>query len=94
MKGSAEYLLKYISHDAYYKIVKQKAYQLEDIINARRDVELNIRYLIRIGVKNVDYVVIERIDDLLLSHHDFIKKINQYLDKTSKEDFVNMLENS
>lgn len=94
MKGSAEYLLKYISHDAYYKIVKQKAYQLEDIINARRDVELNIRYLIRLGVKNVDYVVIERIDDLLLSHHDFIKKINQYLDKTSKEDFVNMLENS
>ena len=48
MKGNAEYLLKYISHDAYYKIVKQKAYQLEDIINDRRDVELNINCLIRI----------------------------------------------
>lgn len=94
MKGSAEYLLKYISHDAYYKILKQKAYQLEDIINDRRDVELNIRYLLRLGIKNVDYVVFERIDDLLLSHHDFMNKINHYLEKISKEEFINMLENS
>lgn len=94
MKNHVEYLLKYISNDAYQKLLKKKGYQIEEIAQNRRDVELNIRYLIRIGVKNVDYVVIERIDDLLLSYHDFIKKINQYLDKTSKEDFVNMLENS
>ncbi|MDY4996332.1 MAG: hypothetical protein SO108_01290 [Bacilli bacterium] len=94
MKNHVEYLLKYISNDAYQNLLKKKGYQIEEIAQNRRDVELNIRYLIRLGVKNVDYVVIERIDDLLLSHHDFIKKINQYLDKTSKEDFVNMLENS
>ena len=94
MKNHVEYLLKYISNDAYQNLLKKKGYQIEEIAQNRRDVELNIRYLIRLGVKNVDYVVIERIDDLLLSHDDFIKKINQYLDKTSKEDFVNMLENS
>ena len=94
MKGSAEYLLKYISHDAYQKILKQKVYQLEDMVNDRRDVELNIRYLLKLGVKNVDYVVIERIDDLLLSHHDFMNKINHYLERNSKEEFIDMLENS
>ena len=80
MKNHVEYLLKYISNDAYQNLLKKKGYQIEEIAQNRRDVELNIRYLIRLGVKNVDYVVIERIDDLLLSHHDFIKKINQYLE--------------
>ena len=80
MKNHVEYLLKYISNDAYQNLLKKKGYQIEEIAQNRRDVELNIRYLIRSGVKNVDYVVIERIDDLLLSHHDFIKKINQYLE--------------
>lgn len=94
MKNNHEYLLKYISNDAYQKLLKKKVYQLEDLIHNRRDVELNIRYLIKIGIKNVDYVVSERIDDLLLSHHDFIKKIDQYLEKNSYEELINMLENS
>lgn len=94
MKNHVEYLLKYISNDAYQKLLRKKGYQIEEIAQNRRDVELNIRYLIRLGVKNVDYVVIERIDDLLLPHHDFMNKINHYLEKISKEEFINMLENS
>ena len=60
MKNHVEYLLKYISNDAYQNLLKKKGYQIEEIAQNRRDVELNIRYLIRLGVKNVDYVVIER----------------------------------
>ena len=94
MKNHVEYLLKYISNDAYQNLLKKKGYQIEEIAQNRRDVELNIRYLLRLGIKNVDYVVIERIDDLLLPHHDFMNKINHYLEKISKEEFINMLENS
>lgn len=94
MESNVEYLLKYISNDAYQVFLDKKVYQLEAVVNDRRDVELNIRYLKRLGILNLDYVVIERIEDLLLPHHEFIKKMNQYLDKISKEEFISMLENS
>ena len=94
MESNVEYLLKYISNDAYQVFLEKKVYQLEAVVNDRRDVELNIRYLKRLGILNLDYVVIERIEDLLLPHHEFIKKMNQYLDKIPKEEFISMLENS
>lgn len=94
MESNTEYLLKYISNNAYQKLLTKKTYQLASLAHDRRDVELNIRYLIKLGMKNADYVVRERIEELLLPHHDFIKKMNQYLNKVSKEEFINMLENS
>ena len=94
MESNTEYLLKYISNNAYQKLLTKKTYQLAFLAHDRRDVELNIRYLIKLGMKNADYVVRERIEEVLLPHHDFIKKMNQSLNKVSKEEFINMLENS
>lgn len=95
MQEEAQYLLKYVSNDTYKKIkIKYKDYMLDDLVDNRVDVDLNIRYLIRLGVKNIDNVVLERLDDLLMSNNIFIKKMNGYIDKLSIEGLIDMLENS
>ena len=95
MLEEAQYLLKYVSNDTYKKIkIKYKDYMLDDLVDNRVDVDLNIRYLIKLGVKNIDNVVLERLDDLLMSNNIFIKKMNDYIDKLSIEGLIDMMENS
>ena len=95
MQEEAQYLLKYVSNDTYKKIkIKYKDYMLHDLVDNRVDVDLNIRYLIKLGVKNIDNVVLERLDDLLMSNNLFIKKMNGYIDKLSIEGLIDMMENS
>ena len=95
MQEEAQYLLKYVSNDTYKKIkIKYKDYMLDDLVDNRVDVDLNIRYLIKLGVKNIDNVVLERLDDLLMSNNIFIKKMNGYIDKLSIEGLIDMMENS
>ena len=95
MKEKPEYLLKYISNETYMKILKNNGdYVIENLIDNRIDVDLNIRYLLKLGIKNIDIVVQERLDDLLLSNNLFIKKMDDYEDNLTKDGLVNMLENS
>ena len=95
MKRETDYLLKYVRNDTYQKMLKKNHdYMIENIVDNRVDVDLNIRYLLRYGVKTIDLVGLERLDDLLLSHNDFIKKINDYEDKLTKSGVIDMLENS
>lgn len=95
MKDKPEYLLKYITNDTYKKILaKSHDYTINDLIDNRVDVDLNIRYLLKYGIKNIDIIVLNRLDDLLLGHNDFIKKITLYEEKLTKEGLINMLENS
>lgn len=95
MKERPEYLLKYISNEAYKKILmKNGEFIIENLVDNRVDVDLNIRYLMKLGIKNVDNVVLERLDDLLMSNNMFIKKMNDYEDKLSKDGLIDMLENS
>ena len=95
MQEEAQYLLKYVSNDTYKKIkIKYKDYMLDDLVDNRVDVDLNIRYLVKLGVKNIDNVVLERLDDLLMSNNLFIKKMNDYIDKLSIEGLIDMMENS
>lgn len=95
MKKRPEYLLKYISNEVYKKILmKNGEFIIENLVDNRVDVDLNIRYLIKLGIKNIDNVVLERLDDLLMSNNMFIKKMNDYEDKLSKDGLIDMLENS
>ena len=55
---------------------------------------MNIRYLLNLGIKNIDLVVLERLDDLLLENNQFIKKMNNYEKKLTIEGLINMLDNS
>lgn len=95
MKKATDYLLKYITNDTYKKILESNHdYTIEDLIDNRVDVDLNIRYLIHYGVTKIDFVVLERLDDLLLSHNDFIKKLKDYEEKLTKSGVIDMFENS
>lgn len=92
--NSIDYLLKYISNDDLKKILnKYDNYKIEELHNNRVSVDLNIRYLISYGVSNVGEIVIKMIDDLLLSHNDFIKKIEDFEKRMDKEQVIMMLEN-
>ena len=95
MKEKPEYLLKYITNDTYKKILnKNNDLIIENLIINRIDVDLNIRYLIKLGIKNIDNIVKERLDDLLLEHNTFITKMNNYEEKLTKSGLIDMLENS
>ena len=95
MKEKPEYLLKYVSNDTYKKVLKKNGdYIIENLVDNRVDVDLNIRYLLKLGVKNIDIVVIERLDDLLLSNNRFIKKMTDYENKLTIDGLISMLENS
>ena len=94
MNYRIDYLLKYISNDTYRDIVNNKSlYILEDLEDNRVDVDLNIRYLIKCGIKHIDRVVYNRLDDLLLNHNDFIDKMDKYEQSLGKDGFIDMLEN-
>ena len=90
-----EYLLKYINNLTYKKVLDNNVdYIIESLVVNRVDVDLNIRYLLKLGVKNIDVVVLERLDDLLLETNRFIKKMNNYEKKLTKDGLIDMLENS
>lgn len=94
MDINIDYLLKYISNDTYKRIINNSmSYLLEDLSDNRVDVDLNIRYLIKYGVKNIDYVVYNRLDDLLLNNSEFIKMVHNYENKLGRDGFIDMIEN-
>ena len=94
MKKNTEYLLKYISNETYDNILKNtNAYILDNLETNRRDVELNIKYLIKYGIKNIDNVVYDRLEDLTLSHNTFISIMEKYEQSLGKDGFISMIEN-
>ena len=95
LNKETEYLLKYVTNETYQKILKKNhEYTIENLSDNYVEVDLNIRYLIKLGVKNIDLVVMERLDDLLLSNNEFIEKMNEYERNLTKIGLINMLENS
>ena len=94
MEYKIEYLLRYISNDTYKKIITKKSdYILKLLEDNYVDVDLNIKYLIRYGIKNIDKVVYESLEDLAISHNEYIDKINEYEKKLSKEEIIMLIEN-
>lgn len=95
MKEMPEYLLKYIKNETYNKILKNNGdYIIDNLVDNRVDIDLNIRYLIRLGVKNIDIVVLERLDDLMLANNRFIEKMDEFEEKLTRNGLIDMLENS
>ena len=89
-----EYLLKYVSNDCYNKIISMKNdYLLDSLEHFRIDVDLNIRYLIKLGISNLDGVIYDRLEDLIKSHNDFIKQCDNYIKTMGKDSFISMVEN-
>lgn len=95
MNRDIDYLLKYVSNDIFKDIKLNKSdYILDELEDNRVDVDLNIRYLIKYGIKNMDRVIYDRVEDLVISHNDFIDMINKYEHSLGKDGLIDMLENS
>lgn len=80
--------------DTYKKIQKNKSnYILSLVEDNYIDTDLNIKYLIKYGVKNIDKIVYDSLEDLTISHNEYIKKIKDYEKKYSKEEVIMLLDN-
>ena len=89
-----DYLLRYVSMDTYHKILKDNNdYILGLLKDNYVDVNLNIKYLIKYGVTNIDKVIPNIINDLLLNNKDFEKKIEEYEKQLTKEEVIMLIEN-
>ena len=94
MNYKIDYLLRYVSNDIYKNIINKKSeYILRLVEDNYVDTDLNIKYLIRYGVKNIDRVVYESLEDLTMNHNEYINKIKEYEKNLSKEEVVMLLEN-
>ena len=77
IKYKIDYLLRYVSNDTYKKICdKKSSYILKLAEDNYIDIDLNIKYLIKYGIKNIDKVVYESLEDLTINHNEYINKIN------------------
>ena len=94
MEYKIDYLLRYISNETYKKILNKKSsYILTLVEDNYIDTDLNIKYLIKYGVKNIDKVVYDSLEELTINHNDYIKKIKDYEKKLSKEEVIMLIEN-
>lgn len=73
MGYNIDYLLRYVSMDTYNKIINSNNdYVLGLLSDNYIDVNLNIKYLIKYGVSNIDKIVYNNINDFIVSHSEFI----------------------
>ena len=93
MNYKIDYLLRYISNNTYKKILKNKnSYILKLVEDNYIDTDLNIKYLIKYGVKDIDKVVYDSLEELTMSHNEYLKKIKEYERKLTKEEVIMLLE--
>ena len=88
-----EYLRKYVSNDIMKDLENLDLYILEDLTHNYVDVDLNVKYLRKYGITNLETVIPNIIEYLLLSHNDFIKKIQKYEETMTKEEVISLIEN-
>ncbi len=89
-----DYLLRYVSMETYNKIIKDNNEYILDLLKDNYvDVNLNIKYLINYGVSNIDKILPNIINDLILSHKDFEKKIEEYEKHLTKDEVIMLIEN-
>jgi len=94
MNYKIDYLLRYISNDTYKKIYDKKSSYILNLLEKNYlDTDLNIKYLIKYGIKKIDEVVYDRLEELTINHNDFIKKIKEYEKSLTKEEVIILLEN-
>ena len=94
MGYNIDYLLRYVSMDTYNKIInKNNDYVLGLLSDNYIDVNLNIKYLSKYGVSNIDKIVYNNINDFIVSHSEFINVIKNYENSLSKDEIIMLYEN-
>ena len=86
--------LYYITDLWYNKIINNNNdYVLGLLSDNYIDVNLNIKYLIKYGVSNIDKIVYNNINDFIVSHSEFINVIKNYEKSLSKDEIIMLYEN-
>lgn len=94
MRNGLDYLLKYVSNETLGVMKKRySSYILESLEDERVNIEYNLRYFLKYGIKDIDNICLKNIDDVLLEHDKLIEKINNYESKLSKNDVIMMYDN-
>lgn len=94
MGYNIDYLLRYVSMHTYNKIINSNNdYVLGLLSDNYIDVNLNIKYLIKYGVSNIDKIVYNNINDFIVSHSEFINVIKNYEKSLSKDEIIMLYEN-
>lgn len=94
MGYNIDYLLRYVSMDTYNKIINSNNDYVLGLLNDNYiDVNLNIKYLIKYGVSNIDKIVYNNINDFIVSHSEFINVIKNYEKSLSKDEIIMLYEN-
>ena len=94
MGYNIDFLLRYVSMDTYNKIINSNNdYVLGLLSDNYIDVNLNIKYLIKYGVSNIDKIVYNNINDFIVSHSEFINVIKNYENSLSKDEIIMLYEN-
>lgn len=89
-----DYLLRHITNETFKDIKDKKSdYILKLLEDNYINVDLNIKYLVKYGINNVDKVVYDMLEELTESHNNFINKIKEYEKRLTKEEVIMMLEN-
>ena len=94
MGYNIDYLLRYVSMDTYNKIINSNNdYVLGLLSDNYIDVNLNVKYLIKYGVSNIDKIVYNNINNFIVSHSEFINVIKNYEKSLSKDEIIMLYEN-
>ena len=94
MGYNIDYLLRYVSMDTYNKIINSNNdYVLGLLSDNYIDVNINVKYLIKYGVSNIDKIVYNNINDFIVSHSEFINVIKNYEKSLSKDEIIMLYEN-
>ena len=88
-----DYLLKYVSNDTFKKINKKPKKKKKKLHTNYIDTNLNIRYLIKYGITNIDKVIYNMIEEIAINHNEFIKIIKNYEKTLTKDEIIILLEN-
>lgn len=89
-----DYLLRHITNETFKDIKDKKSdYILKLLEDNYINVDLNIKYLVKYGINNIDKVVYDMLEELTESHNNFINKIKEYEKRLTKEEVIMMLEN-
>ncbi len=94
MNKNADYLLRYVSMETYNKILREKNNYVLELINDNYvDINLNIKFLIKYGVSNIEKVITSMLEELAIPHDEFVNKILEYEKNLPKSEVIMLLEN-
>ena len=57
------------------------------------DVDLNIKFLIKYGITNIEDVIVDMLSELILNHDKFTEKIKSYEKQLTREEVISLIEN-